>query len=103
MSIKSATDDLSLRASHEEPIRSSNAGMNFALILTLVFSLAIVIFAVAFAPSIIRSTTENAKSDTSHVTQGADKKVSSNNDKTFVDGTAVQGDAIMGSSSTKPN
>jgi hypothetical protein len=102
MSATQFKNDLTQPGTTEEPRSASNAGMNFALILTLVLSLVFVLWALAISnhdSSGVQSPTEqfdgqlNAPSSTiktPHTTYFNGRKVSSDNDKSYVGGTETQ-------------
>lgn len=103
MSATQFKNDLTQPGVKEEPRASSNAGMNVALILTVVLSLVFVLWAIAVGSkhdsSRVISPSEQfngqmsspkAPSKTSHTTYFNGKQVHSDNDKSFVDGTETQ-------------
>lgn len=103
MSATQFKDDLTKPGVYEEPIRSSNAGMNVALVLTLILSAILVLWAIAFNPPQNNNMT-HTPADTVNMPRGnlatpgrsfdAGREVQSNNDKSYESGQQVQGDTI---------
>ena len=103
MSATQFKDDLTRPGQRDEPIASSNAGMNVALVLTLILSAVLVLWAIAFTPhendnightpqdQAIRS---HSVSPTYGQSTESGRTVQSNNDKSYDGGQQVQGDTI---------
>jgi hypothetical protein len=102
MSATRFKNDLTQPGTTEEPKSASNAGMNLALILTLVLSVVFVLWAVAVSNHDSRraqSPTDqfdgqlrapNSIIKTPHTTYFNGRKVCDDNDKSFVDGVETQ-------------
>ncbi len=105
MSATQFKNDLTQPGTSEEPRASTNAGMNLALILTLVLSLVFVLWGLAAShhgSSGVKSPSEqfdgqlrapnaaNSQIKTPHTTYFNGRQISDDNDKSYVDGTQTQ-------------
>lgn len=100
MSTTEFKDDLTERAVYDEPRRSSNAGMNLALLITIPLAL-IVFFVIAFSGNSKNVGPRDSAAGPVQTVQPRatfhnNREIQTDNDKTYTTGGwAVQGDAIM--------